>query len=295
MVLSRDRLRADLPWSNISMGSGRGSMSSTEWDASANDYRIESEGIAFYQATNRELIDAGEIRPGMIIVDLACGAGLTTRTILASVGDACTIYAVDSAEEMLRQSRGVIISNSVHFIHASADDFSQYVTRPVDRVFCNAAFWHLPDPNAAIKEITTVLRPNGRFLFNIPDQVFDFGDGKQSEMANVVAECLQQPYTPAYQFSYASIQSLADGNGYGIVDFKSVEIALRPEDLVRFYSIPHFGARRFPGRSSEERREILTTAFSHLSPDRFPRYRWAQFTLKPVQRTATTALSMKLN
>lgn len=255
-------------------------MSVTHWNTTAKTYSVESEKISFYQVTNRELIAAGHIQPGMTVVDLACGAGLTTRTILAAVGDECTIYAVDLAEGMLRQARSVITNRVVRFIHASADDFSHYIPKRVDRVFCNAAFWHFPDANAVLKEIRAVLKNTGRFLFNLPDQEFDFGDGKRSEMAKVVADCLQQPRrneVPGY--SYQMIQALAAENGFRIVDFKTIGIALRPEDLIRFYSIPHISARRFPNLSPDERHRILTRAFSLLSPDESPFYRWAQFVL----------------
>jgi ubiquinone/menaquinone biosynthesis C-methylase UbiE len=255
-------------------------MLATHWDTSAEAYSVESEKISFYQVTNRELIAAGQVQPGMTIVDLACGTGLTTQTILASLGDKFTIYAVDLSEKMLQQARKVITSKSVHFIHASADDFSRYVTEKIDRVFCNAAFWHFPDDNAVLKEICTVLKTTGRFLFNIPDQQFDFGDGKRSEMRQVVSACLQQPLrTEILQYSYETIQSLVTENGLCITDFKIIEIDIHPEDLIGFYSIPHVGARRFPDISQEERREIFTKAFSVLSPNQFPKYRWAQFIL----------------
>ncbi|MBM3237505.1 methyltransferase domain-containing protein [Candidatus Poribacteria bacterium] len=257
-------------------------MLATHWDTSAETYSVESEKISFYQITNRELIAAGQMQPGMTIVDLGCGAGLTTQIILASFRDRCTIYAVDLSEKMLQQARRAITSKSVHFIHASADDFSRYIPEGIDRVFCNAAFWHFPDDSAVLKEIRIVLKTTGRFLFNIPDQEFDFGDGKRSEMAQVVSACLKPPLrSESLRYSYATIQSLAIENGLCIIDFKIIEIDIHPEDVIRFYSIPHVGARRFPDISQEERREIFTKAFSVLSPNQFPKYRWAQFTLTP--------------
>ncbi|MBI1923721.1 L-histidine N(alpha)-methyltransferase [Candidatus Poribacteria bacterium] len=260
-------------------------MSAIHWDTSAETYSVESEKISFYQATNRELIAAGQIQPGMTILDLGCGSGLTTRTILASIGDECVIYAIDLSEEMLRQARQVVTSSAVRFIRASADDFSQYIPRVVDRIFCNAAFWHFPDASAVLKETRTVLKTTGRFLFNIPDQEFDFGDGKRSEIAQVVAACLQQPLrqeaSEVLRYSMATIQALVAENGFSIADFKIIGIVVHPEDLIRFYSIPHVGARRFPDRSPEERRELFTAAFSALSPDKALYYRWAQFVLMP--------------
>jgi SAM-dependent methyltransferase len=221
----------------------------------------------------------------MAIVDLACGTGLTTRAILAPLGEACTVYAVDSAQEMLRQARRALPSRGVRFVQASASALARSIPVPVDRVLCNAAFWHFSKPDAVLGQIRAVLESSGRFVFNIPDQEFDFGDGLPNEMARVVAACLQQPQSTAVpRYSYEAIQVLAAGNGFWIADYWVVQVQLRPEDLIRFYSIPHVGARRFPDRTPEERRRLFAEAFGRLAPDEPVPYRWAQFALAPPPR-----------
>lgn len=254
-----------------------------DWDMSADTYSAESDRISFYRVTNRELVTAARIEPGMSIVDLSCGSGSTTRRILASGGDRCAVYAVDLSEKMLQQARHAVGEQSVHFVRASADEFSKYVPRAIDRVLCNAAFWHFPDPNGVPGEVRAVLKETGRFLFNIPDQQFDFGDGKWSEMARVVSTCLHGSASEppeSLPFSIPVIHQLASDNGFIVAQFRAVEALLRPGDLVRFYSIPHVGARNFPDKAPSDRRKLLVEAFGALSPDEYPNYRWAQFTLE---------------
>jgi len=261
--------------------------SDTHWNTSAEVYGVESPKISFYQITNRELIEAGQLQAGMTVVDLACGTGLTCKTILDSVRGQIVIYAVDMAPEMLKQAKRSIKSNEVRFIHASADDFSRYIPNKVDRVFCNAAFWHFPDAGAAMREIHAVMRPTGRFLFNIPDQEFDFGDDRRSEMAQVVKTCLRRSTTQGGsscpEFSFEKIHTLTSANGFGIVDFKTLTIPIYREDLIRFYSIPHVSARRFPKLSLQERIAASKMAFSTLESNQAILYRWAQFTLAPCR------------
>ena len=192
---------------------------------SAEVYSIESPGISFYQITNRELVAAAQLQSGMKVVDLACGAGLTSQTILDLPGEEIIIYAVDIAQEMLKQAGRNVRSRAAHFIHASADDFSQHIPEQVDRVLCNSAFWHFPDPDAVLGEVHTVLKPTtGRFLFNIPDQDFDFGDGKGSEMAQVVALLLRGSAAhdagEPPEFSLDRIRTLACAKGFRVAHFR---------------------------------------------------------------------------
>jgi len=79
--------------------------SDTHWNTSAEVYGVESPKISFYQITNRELIEAGQLQAGMTVVDLACGTGLTCKTILDSVRGQIVIYGVDMAPEMLKQAK----------------------------------------------------------------------------------------------------------------------------------------------------------------------------------------------
>lgn len=258
-------------------------MSSTHWNTSAQVYCTEARRISFYQVTNRELVATAQIRPGMTVVDLACGAGLTCQTVLNLLGEQVILYAVDIAQEMLKQAKRSVRSKIVRFIHASADDFSQHIPEKVDRVLCNSAFWHFPDPDTVLREVHVIMKPIGRFLFNIPDQQFDFGDGKQSEMAQVVEVFLSRSGTEAAEahpeYSFARICALARANGFAIADFKTLSIPLRRDDLVKFYSIPHVSARWFPELLSHQRAMAVRAAFNALDPNRVIPYRWAQFML----------------
>jgi trans-aconitate methyltransferase len=256
-------------------------MSVTHWDTSANAYHAEVENITFYRETNRELIAAGQIRPEMVVVDLGCGTGLTTRSILNSCRNQIFIYAVDQSQEMLAQARKCIQNSTVRFIQAGADHFAHDIPEKVDRVFCNAAFFHFSQPETVLEEIHQILKPEGQFLFNIPDQDFSFGDGKPSEMRQVVASCLNRPnlLPDEPRYTEKSITTLAATKDFTVVDYRIIEIPIYPKDLLRFYSIPHVGARWFPDHSPKERTIIFSNAFSTLPPNKAFYYRWSQFIL----------------
>jgi hypothetical protein len=152
-------------------------------------------------------------------------------------------------------------------------------------VLCNAAFWHFTNPAAVLGQVHAVLKHNGCFAFNLPDQEFDFGDGRRSEMARMVATCLHQPLRhvlPSY--TYEVIHTLAAGGGFRVADYQIISVEVRAEDLIRFYSLPHVGARRWPSHTPEERRRLVAEAFGRLSSGERAPYRWAQFVLEPTSR-----------
>lgn len=260
-------------------------MSVTLWDRSAYIYSREVERIRFYQATNQALVTAGKIQPGMILVDLACGTGFTIRSILDAVGKSTTIYGVDQSCEMLALAQRTITTETVQFIHASAEDFASHIPELVDRAFCNAAFFLFRNIDAVLGEIRTILKPMGLFAFNLPDQEYDFGDGKPSEMEQVVNKYLG-PFpsvaaSPLEQYSADTIHTLAATYGFRVVEFKVIGLHLSVDDLIRFYSIPYIGTRRFPNRTPEELKELVTFRFQRCSDAETPYYRWAQFVFSP--------------
>lgn len=197
------------------------------------------------------------------------------------IGDGCRIFAVDVSGEMLNIMRRSVTGPGVQFVQSSADGFAQHIPEKVDRVFCNAAFWHFSDSSAVLQEVGAVLNPEGLFLFNLPDHEFDFGDGRRSEMERLILERLGQPERKEpCRFCHEGIRALATGNGFAIAAFEIVDLRLSGEDLIRLGSIPPIGAEGYPGTSPAERQEILAKAFGHLGHEQLPHYRWAQYTFK---------------
>lgn len=255
-------------------------MVAASWNASAATYRGAAEHISFYRETNRHLAAAAGLRPGMVVVDLACGTGLTTRAVLAAVHGVCTVYAVDLAEGMLREAEQSLSGAPVHFVHASAEAFAHLVPVPADRVLSNAAFWHFPDPVAVLGQVRAVLTGDGRYLFNIPDQAYDFGDGRRSQMAQVVAAAFGYPQSQeTAPYAYATVEDLAVGSGFRIADYRVIEVPVGRDDLIRFYSIPHVASRHFPAYPADMRPGFVAEAFGRLALGAPVPYRWAQFSL----------------
>jgi len=258
-------------------------MPESYWTTSAEVYARQVKRISFYRRTNHELIAAGQVRPGMVVVDLACGTGLTIHTLLQSVKAPVRIYAVDGSGTMLDLARKEIPDLNIWFIQAGAEAFADRIPTSVDRVFCNAAFFHFDPPENVLNEVRAVLKPDGWFLFNIPDQDFDFGDGLTSSMQQQVAACLDRPNSSRQpRFSYSKIEAMAKHSGLAVRDYRILEIPIDRDDLLRFYSIPHVGVRWFPDLAPEKRRDVFQRAFQTIPVGKNIIYRWGQFVLSPL-------------
>jgi ubiquinone/menaquinone biosynthesis C-methylase UbiE len=139
------------------------------WDRSATDYAAFSSHSRLYRETAAALVRLAGIEAGMTVVDLACGTGMVTASILERCGgDTVTIIATDFSAQMIAQARQRIASPRVTFHCEAAERLSQVVEGPVDRVLCNAAFWQF-DREPALAEIARVLEPSGKCLLTLPD------------------------------------------------------------------------------------------------------------------------------
>ncbi len=150
----------------------RGMTIPDDWDNSAEKYAAFASRKALYLESAEAIIRSAEIERGMVILDLACGSGIVTETILRQpYGSDVEIVAVDYSPEMLNRARSRITSPNVQFHQGRAEELSKVVQAKFDRVLCNAAFWHF-DKARAFSEICRILKPSGRCLIGIPTQDF---------------------------------------------------------------------------------------------------------------------------
>lgn len=108
----------------------------------------------------KRALERAGLRPGMNMLDVACGTGAVTRAaveILAGRGRAC---GVDPSEGMLAEARKSVTAE-FHPGHAEALPFPD---QSFDFLSMGYALRHVADLNRAFAEYHRVLRPEGRLL-----------------------------------------------------------------------------------------------------------------------------------
>lgn len=141
----------------------------TGWDddATAEAYAAFARAHPMYSASSRDLAARAGLADSRRIVDLCGGTGTTAEAILALAPPDATVVSLDSSAAMQRIGRRLLGDSRLAWVNAPAEELSEHVpARSVDVVVCNSAVWKT-DVSAVVAAVRRVLRPGGRFVFNI--------------------------------------------------------------------------------------------------------------------------------
>jgi SAM-dependent methyltransferase len=131
--------------------------------------RLLLQGRLYDDYTEHALRLAG-LRPGMRVLDVGCGPGDVSFVAARLVGPTGSVLGVDAAPEMITLARSRAAEqglDSVHFRQAAIDSLD--LDEPVDAVVGRLILMHLPDPSAALRQLSTWLRPGGVLAFGEND------------------------------------------------------------------------------------------------------------------------------
>ena len=110
----------------------------------------------------------GAIRPGETVVDVGSGAGFDSLVAGSMVGETGNVIGVDMTPEMLRKAR-----RNARRMRASNVSFRKGLVeklpisnRSADVVISNVVINLVPDKEAALKGILSVLKPGGRLYLS---------------------------------------------------------------------------------------------------------------------------------
>jgi ubiquinone/menaquinone biosynthesis C-methylase UbiE len=146
------------------------------WEKAAPGWaKWEREFSAGLSSATDTLIDMAGIRPGMRVLDLACGAG--SQTILAAnrVGSTGSVLACDISATMLDHVRANVTAaglQNVETVECAAEELDTTLP-PFDAAISRLGLMLFPSPSSALKATQRVLKPGARFaalVFTTPDR-----------------------------------------------------------------------------------------------------------------------------
>jgi ubiquinone/menaquinone biosynthesis C-methylase UbiE len=125
------------------------------------------------------------------VLETAAGTGVLTRALAASLPATARIVATDLNAPMLDQAAKRLVDARIEWRQADALALP-FADASFDVVACQFGAMFFPDKVQGYKEARRVLRPGGRFMFNVWDKIAD------NEFADVVTEALAEifPHDP---------------------------------------------------------------------------------------------------
>jgi 2-polyprenyl-3-methyl-5-hydroxy-6-metoxy-1,4-benzoquinol methylase len=133
------------------------------------------------------LLNGLELAHGLTVLDFGVGSGWTSW-MLSQLG--CRVIASDISHSALRiaaerYARLPLVGNVTPptLLHFDGHRFD-LDDESVDRVACNDAFHHVPNPEEVLAELARVLRPGGVFVMSEPGPEHSLTPQSQSEMRN---------------------------------------------------------------------------------------------------------------
>ena len=253
----------------------------TGWDdeTTAEAYATFARTFPMYSASSRDLAARSRLTDSHMIVDLCGGTGATAEAILALVPPAAQVISLDSAPAMQRIGRRTLNDPRLSWVCAPAEELAEHApVDGVDAVVCNSAIWKTDVP-AVFAAVRRVLRPGGRFVFNVgggfagvthPDaQARSAGPPLGSLIEQIAARDYGTPPAPVSgspRLPLTTVTGHLAAAGLALVETDVTAQRTTMSERRAWLSIPVF-ARPEHGFSYDQQMAILQEAYAQTRPD----------------------------
>src|SRR5260370_12687184 len=113
------------------------------------------------------LLRAVHIAPGMHVLDIATGTGLSAEAALAAVGPSGYVMATDVWPAMAEKERECLEKAPNALVSVEDGQALSFADGSFDVVLCNLGLMFFPDPVRSLSEFRRVLRPGGRVAVSV--------------------------------------------------------------------------------------------------------------------------------
>ncbi|RSN03119.1 class I SAM-dependent methyltransferase [Nonomuraea sp. WAC 01424] len=230
-----------------------------------------------YGTTRRDLARRANLTASRLVVDLCGGAGATAEAILALAPSQAQVISLDTAAAMQRVGRRTLTDPRLSWVNAPAENLADHVSGPADAVVCNSAIWKTDVP-AVFAAVHRVLRPSGRFVFNIgggfagvahPDKKAVRARPSLNRLIRQIAArdygYSPPPVTDTATLPLDTVLKYLAAAGLTVVDTEVTAQHSTMEEQKAWLSIPVF-ARPDGDFTYEQRMEILDKAYALTTP-----------------------------
>ena len=218
----------------------------------------------------QRVIELVEAKPGMRVLDLACGPATLSKRLAAQVAPDGELIGVDLAEGMIDLARRAGIANA----RFEVMDIEQlaFPDSSIDAAACGHGIHFVPDLARCLSEVRRVLRPGARFAASVP-----VGSPKQRPWALVeevvdrylppAPEAIDQRSTRAVVADPEAFRSAARSAGFAEARVEVIGEKVRwrsAEELVTHFVSWWDCAVRMEGTDVDQREAFVAEAIAAL-------------------------------
>ena len=127
-------------------------------------------GPLLFEPYAKDLITRLSNRFSGDILELACGTGRVTRSLVDNLENGGTIMATDLNPDMIAVAKDIVYSRKVKWQVEDAQSLS-FNNNSFDTVVCQFGVMFFPEKLKALRETYRVLRKEGLFIFNAWDRI----------------------------------------------------------------------------------------------------------------------------
>ena len=148
--------------------------SNTKWQLSGTSAALYENYLVptIFVPWAEQLLDRALPQIGESVLDVACGTGIVARMVKGKVGKKGRVVGVDLNGGMLEIARAIssASNNDIEWIEADVGNVP-IADNSFDIAFCQHGLQFFPDKVGALKEIRRLLRPDGRFVICVAQEL----------------------------------------------------------------------------------------------------------------------------
>lgn len=138
------------------------------WDKWAGSLDGKGWRSDYLRRAQRVVISRLDIKENVHFLDIGCGTGWAVGQVAKLAGNKGSFYGVDLSPQMIARAKEHFKGNdSFHFLISDSESIP-LDDNFFDRIICTNAFHHFLNPDKVLKEISRLLKPEGKIFILDP-------------------------------------------------------------------------------------------------------------------------------